>query len=207
VVRIKDRLVERGAHNSVGGNVFFGYAPTLWDAKKGNPIGSNDRFYPGDGVFDLFCPTSYNWYNWNIGDGKWHTFESVMWEAADLARRRGQKLFPSETGCHPAADGFDRNQWLRDARIYMETNDWARSVIVGFVYFGVEFMDAGQWAPRPQPGAEELRGRVHRTRLPQLLKMRPRLRGPWRGRPGSGPPWHRRRPLSVDPPRPPRRRP
>lgn len=145
VVRIKDRLAERGAHHSVGGNVFFGYAPTLWDAKKGNPIGSNDRFYPGDGVFDLFCPTSYNWYNWNIGDGKWHSFEDVMWEAADLARRRGQKLFPSETGCHPTADSHDRNQWLRDARMYMTSNDWARSVIVGFIYFGVEFEDAGQW--------------------------------------------------------------
>jgi hypothetical protein len=145
VVRIKDRLVERRAHHSVGGNVFFGYAPTLWDAKKGNPIGSGDRFYPGDGVFDLFCPTSYNWYNWNIGDGTWYSFESVMWEAVALARRRGQKLFPSETGCHPAADGHDRNQWLRDARNYLKSNDDARSVFVGFIYFHVEFQDAGEW--------------------------------------------------------------
>lgn len=145
VIRIKNRLVERGAHHSVGGKVFFGYAPTLWDAKKGTPLGSGDRFYPGDGVFDLFCPTSYNWYNWNIGDGRWHSFESVMFEAVAMARRRGQKLFPSETGCHPSIDGYDRNQWLRDAHGYMETNSDARSVMVGFVYFGVEFQDAGEW--------------------------------------------------------------
>ena len=158
VIRIKNRLVERGAHHSVGGKVFFGYAPTLWDAKKGNPIGSLDRFYPGDGVFDLFCPTSYNWYNWNIGDGRWHSFEDVMWEAVVLARQRGQKLFPSETGCHPGADGFDRNQWLRDAQNYLKTNNGARSVVVGFIYFHVEFMDAGEWHdwtlynPDGQPG-------------------------------------------------------
>jgi hypothetical protein len=145
VLRIKSRLLERGAHHSVGGNVFFGYAPTLWDAKKGNPIGSADSFYPGDGVFDLFCPTSYNWYNWNIGDGHWHTFESVMTDAVALARRRGQKLFPSETGSHPTADGHDRNQWLRDAGNYLKNNPEARSVVVGFIYFHVKYMDAGQW--------------------------------------------------------------
>ncbi|HEY4410739.1 MAG TPA: hypothetical protein VGO87_12730 [Acidimicrobiia bacterium] len=161
VIRIKNRLVERRAHVSAGGKVFFGYAPTLWDAKKGTPLGSNDRFYPGDGVFDLFCPTSYNWYNWNIGDGKWHSFEDVMWEAVALARARGQKLFPSETGCHPGADGFDRNQWLRDARTYMKTNNDARSVMAGFIYFHVRFMDAGQWHdwtlynPDGQPGYQD----------------------------------------------------
>jgi hypothetical protein len=81
-----------------------------------------------------------------------------MWEAVVLARQRGQKLFPSETGCHPGADGFDRNRWLRDAQNYLKTNNGARSVVVGFIYFHVEFMDAGEWHdwtlynPDGQPG-------------------------------------------------------
>jgi hypothetical protein len=145
VLRLKDQLLRRGAHHTVGGKVHFAYAPTLWDAKKGNPQGSGDRFYPGDGVFDIFAPTSYNWYDWIIGDGRWHSFEDVMYEAVALARKRVQKLFPSETGSHPAKDGYDRNEWLRDAKTYLRTNDDARSVFVGFIYFHVEYQDAGEW--------------------------------------------------------------
>jgi len=145
VLRLKDALIRRGAHHTVGGKVHFAYAPTLWDAKKGTPLGTADRFYPGDGVFDIFAPTSYNWYDWVIGDGRWYSFEAVMKDAVALARKRNQKLFPSETGSHPAKDGYDRNQWLRDAKAYMRNNDDARSVFIGFIYFHVEYQDAGEW--------------------------------------------------------------
>ena len=145
VLRLKDALVRRGAHHSAGGKVHFAYGPTLWDAKKGTPMGSADAFYPGDGVFDIFAPTSYNWYDWNIGDGRWYSFANVMWEAVALARKRNQKLFPSETGSHPAKDGYDRNQWLREAGDYIRSDKDARSVFIGFVYFHVEYMDAGEW--------------------------------------------------------------
>lgn len=137
--RIHDFFVSAGAAASAGGNVYFGYVATSDWMLRGNPAGSADLMYPGDGYVDLFTHDKYDW-------GSCRRTRSVefadMWSPIlDLAARHKKYVIPAEWGSAPSGQ---RNGWFRRAAHFMKNDVRARKWMVGFAYYH-SFHDNCHW--------------------------------------------------------------
>jgi hypothetical protein len=138
--RIHDIFVSDGAHVSAGGNVLFGYAATTPWMLEGDPPGSGDVLYPGDGYVDVLAHDRYNWAS--CRDDGWEEFADNWAPVVRMAAERRKPLVIGEFGAPPA--GGRRDQWFRNAAAWMKSDPDARRWLFGFAYYH-SFHDTCPW--------------------------------------------------------------
>lgn len=52
-----------------------------------------------------------------------------------LAKHQGKRLIIAETGCHRGQDGYSRDQWFRDAAVWLTGQPDATAPLIGFCHF------------------------------------------------------------------------
>ncbi len=130
--RIRTIFDQRGASHTVGGNVFFAYAPVGWWALKAAPggaPGSGDVLYPGDDLIDVLAPDAYNW--GSCRNDAWEEFSTEWAPLVALAAAHHKPLIAAEFGSAPG----NRDEWFRRAATWMRTDPLARQWLWGFAYF------------------------------------------------------------------------